>query len=428
MKKLLCLVPILLIFSACTQKFDKGPAVMVDPFIGTDGHGHTFPGATLPFGMVQLSPDTRKDSWDGCSGYHYTDRTIMGFSHTHLSGTGVGDYGDIRFMPLNGDLKIFPGDENQASTGYRSSFNHNSEIASPGYYQVHLNDYNIDVKLTATKRCGFHSYTFPASDESYILIGLSESVTSDRILDSYIKEYSDHEIGGYRRTSGWANNQVIYFYAVFNKPFNDFGIYSDSVAQVDADESKGTDIQAFVKYQTKAGETILVKVGISATGIEGAKKNLETEIKGWNFNAVKKSAVRTWNKELSKIEIEGGTPDERRTLYTALYHSFIAPNIFDDVDGKYLGHDFKIHEAKNFDMYTVFSLWDTYRALHPLFTILQPKLTNDIINSFLDMDEKGGLLPVWELAGNETNCMIGYHSVSVIEDAYKKGYRGFNAP
>lgn len=427
MKKLCCLIPILLIFSACTQRFDKGPATLVDPFIGTDGHGHTYPGATLPFGMVQLSPDTRKDSWDGCSGYHYSDKTIMGFSHTHLSGTGVGDYGDIRFMPMTGELKIIPGDENQPSTGYRSSFDHKTEIASPGYYQVNLKDYKIDVKLSASKRCGFHSYTFPESDKSYILIDLAESVTSDRILDSYIKKFSDNAIGGYRRTSGWANNQIVYFYAVFNKPFNDFGIFSDSVLQSGITEVKGNDLQAFVKYQTGKDEEILIKVGISATGIEGAKKNLEAEIKDWDFNGVKKAALKIWNKELSKIEISGGTPDEQKSFYTALYHSFLAPNIFDDVDGKYLGHDFKVHQAKDFDMYTVFSLWDTYRALHPLFTILQPKLTNDFINSFIDMDEKGGLLPVWELAANETNCMIGYHSVSVIEDAYRKGIRGFDA-
>lgn len=398
----------------------------VDPFIGTDGHGHTFPGATVPFGMVQLSPDTRKDSWDGCSGYHYSDNTIHGFSHKHLSGTGACDYGDVRLMPMTDTLRIYPGPDGQHEEGYRSRFSHETEKAHPGYYKVELLDYKIDVELTSTARCGFHRYTFPASDESYILIDLAEGVTSDKILDSEIKITGDDEIAGFRRTQGWANDHYEYFVAKFSKPFLSKGIIQKDKIVNDSISIRGIDLKAFAMYSTQQDEEILVKVGISAVDLEGARKNLEAEIPGWDFELTVDQAAAEWRKELSKIMVKGGSIAERRAFYTALYHAFIAPNIYSDVDGRYRGNDLKVHNSPGHSIYTVFSLWDTYRAEHPLFTLIQPDRNTDFIRTFLDIYKKRGLLPVWELSGCETYCMIGYHSVPVIVDAYMKGHQDFD--
>ncbi len=427
MNRLLILIFFFAVFSGCQTNKEPEITSFVNPFIGSDGHGHTFPGATLPFGMVQLSPDTRKDSWDGCSGYHYSDKTILGFSHTHLSGTGVGDYGDIRLVPITGELKINPGNENEPGSGYRSKFSHKDEIATPGYYKVFLEDYKISAALTVTKRCGFHKYTFPDNSSSFIIIDLTESVTSDKIAGSELQFYSDTEIGGYRRTKGWAKDQVIYFYAILSKPFDSYGIAKEQQILEGQRESKGSDIKGFVKYSTKKDEEILVKVGISAVSVHGDKNNPLPENQGWDFDQVASQASQTWNDQLSKIRVKGGTAEDKVKFYTAYYHSCIAPNLFTDADRKYRGHDGEIHTAEKFDVYTVFSLWDTYRALHPLMTILEPSRTVDFIKTFVDIYEKSGLLPIWELAGNETFCMIGYHSVPVIVDAYIKGIRGFDA-
>lgn len=410
----------------CMDRSDKGLTSFVNPFIGTDGHGHTYPGASMPFGMVQLSPDTRKDHWDGCSGYHYSDNTIMGFSHTHLSGTGVGDYGDIRFMPITGPLQIRPGSEDDPETGYRSSFSHQNETATPGYYQVFLEDYRINAEMTVTNRCGFHRYTFPKSDEAYIIIDLKESIVTEKNLDLYIHVINDREIRGYRRSSGWAADQVVYFHALFSKPFEHYGIARNGTISEGLEETEGNDIQAFVRFHTGLDEKIMVKVGISPVSMEGAKRNLDAELYHWKFNRVKSQADETWEHELGKIKVKGSDRNDLVKFYTALYHAFLAPNLFMDVDGQYRGHDGNIHLAEDFTVYTVFSLWDTYRALHPLLSFLQPDRTVDFIRTFLDIYEKGGLLPVWELAGNETFCMIGYHAVPVIVDTYLKGLEGFD--
>jgi predicted alpha-1,2-mannosidase len=426
MKKWYWLLP-LLIMAGCDNFYNNHDFLDdVDPFIGTDGHGHTFPGAAFPFGMVQLSPDTRKDNWDACSGYHYTDSAILGFSHTHLSGTGIGDYGDIRFMPATGDLKIRPGKANQPGSGYQSSFSHKNEQASPGYYRVFLEDYSIDAEFTVSPRCGFHQYTFPASDKAYILIDLFESVVTEQIIESSIRFHNNREISGVRRTSGWANDQVVYFYAVFSRPFDSFGIASNGIISEADSNASGNDIQAFIRYKTVKDEIVGVRVGISSVSEEGAKQNLLNEINSLNFDQTRKKAEEAWLNKLSKIEVKGGSSDDRKKFYTALYHCYIAPNLFSDYDGSYRGHDREIHKAAGHDQYTVFSLWDTYRALHPLMTIIEPGVTNDFIKSFLDISEKGGLLPVWELSGNETNCMIGYHSIPVIFDAYIKGIQGYD--
>jgi predicted alpha-1,2-mannosidase len=419
---LLAIITLTLI--SCGQK-PKELTDYVNPFIGTGGHGHTYPGATLPFGMVQLSPDTRINDWDGCSGYHYSDSTILGFSHTHLSGTGVGDYGDIRFMPTVGKLQTNPGNSSRTEAGYRSAFSHQSEIASPGFYKVNLKDYNINVELTTTERSGFHRYQFPKSDSAHIIIDLTESVVSEKILDLKINIENDSTISGKRQSQGWAANQHIYFVALFSKPFQSFGIVENGDLKHGLKTAKALDLKAWVDFNTEENEAILVKVGISAVSIEGARKNLETEIPDWDFEKIKLSAEKKWENELSKIKVEGSNEIDKRIFYTALYHSLLAPNLYSDIDGKYRGHDQEIHQA-NHPVYTVFSLWDTFRAEHPLLSIIDQKRTNDMIKSMLLMYEQGGLLPVWELAANETNCMIGYHSVPVIADAILKGIGDFD--
>jgi predicted alpha-1,2-mannosidase len=425
MRKLIYFV-FLILLAGCSNLSQKDVLTLVNPFIGTDGHGHTYPGAAFPFGMVQLSPDTRKDNWDACSGYHYSDTAILGFSHAHLSGTGVGDYGDIRFTPMTGALRIRPGDGNNPGAGYRSRFSHEKETASPGYYQVFLEDHQVNAEFTVTQRCGLHQYTFPSSRESFILIDLTESVVTEKNPGLSVRIVNDHEISGFRRSSGWAADQVIYFYAVFSRPFDEFGTALDGRILPDTSFAEGNDVQAYVKFVTSENEKVMVKVGISGVSIDGARKNLESEIPGWDFDQVKQQAESAWSRELGRIEVKGGHPDDFVKFYTALYHCYLAPNLFSDVDGLYRGHDGAIHNAADHDVYTVFSLWDTYRALHPLMTLIQPERTVDFIKTFLDIYEKGGLLPVWELAGNETNCMIGYHAVPVIFDAYIKGITGYD--
>ncbi|MBN1341002.1 MAG: GH92 family glycosyl hydrolase [Bacteroidales bacterium] len=398
------------------------PAGFVNPFIGTADHGHTFPGAALPFGMVQLSPDTRLEGWDGCGGYHYSDSIVFGFSHTHLSGTGVPDYADILFMPTTGKVLLENGSENP-DLGYASRFSHENEKASAGYYSVLLSDYGIEVELTATLRAGFHKYVFPAGDESNIIIDLEHR---DKVVESYLCFVNDTLVEGFRRSTAWANDQVVYFAAVFSKPAVHRGITS-RLEPVSANQATGDNIKAFLTFKTGEKETLLVKVGISAVSMEGARNNLLAEIPGWDFEKVKKDARDAWNKELSKISVKGGTDALKTTFYTALYHSFLVPNLFMDVDGSYRGRDFQVHRTEGYNYHTVFSLWDTFRGEHPLFTITQQKRTIDFIKTMIAQYEQGGRLPVWELAACETECMIGYHSVPVIVDAWMKGIRDFDA-
>ncbi|MCF6170718.1 MAG: GH92 family glycosyl hydrolase [Bacteroidales bacterium] len=426
MKKLFTAFVLLILFNACSSHKTNKPVDFVNPFIGTGGHGHTYPGATVPFGMVQLSPDTRKDSWDGCSGYHYSDSVVFGFSHTHLSGTGIGDYGDIRLMPLTGELKTEPGTSENPDAGYASRFDHGHEMAQPGFYAVRLSDYNIFVALTATERAGFHKYLFPAADSAFILIDLKESVVSETILESEVEVVNDSTIRGFRRSRGWAADQYIYFHAVFSKPFDDWGIVENTQRKNGLSAASGTDLKAFVRYATQSRELIFVKVGISAVDYKGAENNLQHEIPGWNFAEVKARAREKWNRELGRIRVEGASEARKTVFYTALYHSLLAPNIYSDADGRYRKHRRQIARSET-PRYTVFSLWDTFRALHPLFTVIQRERTVELIETMLDFYTIDGLLPVWELAANETDCMIGYHAVPVIADAYAKGIRGFDA-
>ncbi|MDR1937565.1 MAG: GH92 family glycosyl hydrolase, partial [Tannerellaceae bacterium] len=411
MKHLICCM-LCGFISSCQTGHDKEVAYgYVDPFIGTGGHGHTFPGATIPYGMVQLSPDTRTLGWDGCSGYHYSDSSIIGFSHTHLSGTGIGDYGDILFMPFQGDIKTEAGDEQNPDTGYRSRFTHKEEKAAPGYYAVKLADYGIDVELTASTRAGFHRYTFSKGGTSGVIIDLSHTIHGHRNPLNEIHLISDTEVAGIKITNGWSTNHQVYFYARFSKPF--------SCELIDTGK-------AVLLFDTNAGDELLAKVGISAVDTDGAKNNLDTEIGDWDFDRVANEAKSQWIDQLNRITVEGGSEDLKKIFYTALYHCSISPNIFSDADHRYRGVDMKIHQAEGFTNYTVFSLWDTFRAFHPLLTIIDPVRDNEFIRSLLSKYEEGGILPKWELAANYTGSMIGYHAVSVIVDAYMKGIRDFD--
>ncbi len=411
----------------------KRPYDYVNPIIGTAGHGHTFPGATLPFGMVQLSPDTYTKGWDWCSGYHYSDSSIMGFSHTHLSGTGRGDLLDVLIMPTTGKLQMNPGSRENPDEGYRSRFSHADEVASAGYYSVFLKDYNIKAELTSTIHGGFHRYTFPETEEANIILDLFHGYDTDSVTESGLTFVNDSLITGYRRSRGWGEgnekdftDQVIFFAAAFSKPFSARGIVKDDVFQEKDLQAAGQNLKAYVKYSTHEGEQVMVKVGISAVDVEGALKNLSEEIQGWEFDQTVSAAKNTWKNELEKIIIEDAPESVRTIFYTALYHSMIAPYTFSDVDGRYRGIDKKIHHADGHTNYTVFSLWDTFRAANPLNTIMHPQRVPDMIQSMLNQYEQSGLLPVWPLWESETNCMIGYHAIPVITDAYLKGLSGID--
>jgi len=396
------------------------------PLVGTDAHGHAYPGATVPFGMVQLSPDTPLQGWDGCSGYHYSDSAIVGFSHTHLSGTGCGCLGDVMLMPTVGKVYLDAGSPGQ---GYSSTFSHAQEHATPGYYSVFLKDPKVTVELTATARCGFHKYTFPESDQAHVVLDLVHNIGNDTIEGS-VKVENNNTISGYRISNGWGGRRVIYFVMQFSKPFDSFGIERNGhQLAADAHESVGRDIKAYVTYKTAANEAILVKVGISGTGIEGARKNLAAEIPEWNFDGVRAAAVKQWQNVFNAVQIETFDPHLRTTFYANLYLSCLAPVLFNDVDGTYRGYDHQNHAGTNFQNYTTFSIWDIYRAEWPLLTLLHPNRINDMVQSMLvqyrELDQH--TTPIWPLWGNETWCMIGYHSVDMIADAYLDGFRGFDA-
>lgn len=415
MKKLiLCFSFFILNFSSFAQ---RDYTSLVNPFIGTGGHGHTYPGASMPFGMMQLSPDTRGADWDGSSGYHYSDSVIYGFSHTHLSGTGIPDYCDVLFMPFVGNVKW-------NSKEYRSTFSHKNEKASPGYYEVLLDKGNIKAQLTTSVRSGMHQYTFPqTAKEGSVLIDLK---WRDEVLESWIEKVSDYELRGLRRSKSWAQNQYLYFDIKFEKPIRHYSVLNDEGKLVNDSKAEGKNLKLSLRFDLTNNKIVRAKVAISGVSAEGAKLNLDSEIKDWNFDKLKTNAKAAWNKELGKIDIKGETKGQQTVFYTALYHTFLVPNIYQDVDGQYRGTDLIIHRSSNTTNYSVFSLWDTYRAYHPLMTIINQKRTSDWISTFLMQYKYGGMLPVWELSGNETFCMIGYHSVSVIVDAYQKGIRGFD--
>ena len=408
------------LFSCAEQDLPKEYTDSVNVFIGTGGHGHTFPGATLPHGMVQLSPDTRLLGWDACSGYYYDDTSIMGFTHTHLSGTGIGDYGDILFMPVVGEKPLIAGTAENPDEGYRSRFSHEQESARPGYYQVLLQDDSINVELTATLRAGLHRYTYPKASDARLIVDMEPTIHGHQHPVTQIRVVNDSTIAGMKYTVGWAKHHYVYFYAVFSSPF-DYKLYSGTEYQSDSTSVTVNTAKAVMSFRNlPADGRVLAKVGISSVDEEGARLNVEAEIPNWDFEGVMKQANTVWNEALGKIDIETSDNDSRTVFYTSLYHAFIQPSLASDVDGRYrtMGHEIK--QDVSYTNYTVFSLWDTFRAAHPLYTIVTPEQNQAFIRSLLRKYDEGGILPKWELASNETGTMIGYHAVSVIADAMMK--------
>ena len=424
MRKLLfSVLAFLSVLGACTSPQSSQPETdytqLVNPFIGTDFTGNTYPGAQAPFGMVQLSPDNGLGGWDRISGYFYPDSTIAGFSHTHLSGTGAGDLYDVLFMPVT-----LPFKEAEGELGIHSKFSHQDEEASAGYYRVKLQDYNINVELTATPRCGVQRYTFPKA-ESMVILNLKKAMNWDFTMDSQIEIVDSCNIRGYRFSEGWARGQKLYFATRFSKPFK--SVELDNAEIKLKGEKVGTSNIARFMFDTEEGEQITIVTALSGVSVEGAVKNLNAEAPHNDFNQYLADAKADWNKQLQRIDVKGGNTDDQVNFYTALYHSMIAPTIYSDVDGQYYGPDKQVHQADGWVNYSTFSLWDTFRAAHPLFTYTEPERVGDMVQSFIAFYEQNGRLPVWNFWGSETDMMIGYHAVPVIVDAYLKGIGDFDA-
>ena len=415
--------------SAPSPSHEEEVTKFVKIAIGTGGHGHTYPGATVPFGMVQLSPDTYNDGWDWCSGYHYSDNSIMGFSHTHLSGTGASDMLDFLLMPGTGPSKIFPGSRQNPGEGYRSRFSHEEETAEPGYYSVILRDYGIRAELSATERAGIHRYTFPQSDSSHFILDLVHAYGSSPVLWANLKIIGNDTVVGGRSVKGWAPGSEIYFAMKFSKPFRSSEIVSDDKRlNAEIREAKGNSLKCLFNFETSKGEMVLVKTGISGVSIEGAQKNLDSEMPGWDFDKVRRGAHVAWSKNLSKINITTDNLRHKRIFYTAMYHMMVAPTLFDDVDGNYRGMDGKVHQVPSgLHNYSTFSLWDTYRAAHPMYTLCLGELVPDFVNCLARMSaESPDGVPIWPLQARETFCMTGYHSSSVFAEAVTKGFKGID--
>lgn len=404
----------------------------VNPFIGTGAvdasslSGSNFPGATVPFGMVQLSPDTQLRPDNPASGYDYNDKTIIGFSHTHLSGTGVSDLFDFLFMPTTGEIRTTPGDANKPGSGYQSAFSHKEESAKPGYYQVKLKDYDINAELTATSHVGFHRYTFPSTKEGHVILDLNHSLNkqrpywSCRIIDAGIRQVSNTAIEGYRILTGWAPFRKVYFYAEFSKPIISNQMVDGGRVYENSKIVNGSNVRAAFNFDTSDSTPLLLKVGISSVSMENAKANLQAEVNDWDFDKVVTSAQNQWEKVLNRIVIDG-TLQQKQIFYTGMYHAFTQPNNIADVNGDYMATDYTIHNAADKKHYSTFSLWDTYRAAHPLYTIVAPKETSEFVHSMLRQYETFGYLPIWQLWGEENYCMIGNHAIPVIVDAVMKG-------
>ena len=408
------------------------PVDHVNPFLGTDFFGHTFPGASLPFAMVHLSPDMNNQGWTYCAGYIYSESSIMGFSHTHWSGVGMVNGGEVLLMPTVGQkLQTVPGSLENPDEGYRSRFDHADEIASPGYYSVLLKDYNVKAELTSTQRAGFHRYTFPKSENSRIILDLGHQIGNNTSTDlSELKILNNNRIEGIKS----AGLGKVYFVAEFSKPFAYYGTFDNDLKTPESGGSvwpykngeTGKNIGAFVSFRTTEKEQIMVKVGISYTSVDGARKNLNVEIPDWDFDAIRNNARKIWEKELSKISIEGATKDQKEIFYTSMYHSLLSQYISQDVDGKYFGSDKKVHEAKGYDFYGSFSCWDTYRTQHPLLTIIAPDHVNDFIKSIVAKTKDYGWLPAQHFLNIFGEAMVGDHLIPIVVDAYMKGYRDFD--
>jgi predicted alpha-1,2-mannosidase len=427
MKKYIWLLP-LLILSGCNLgdpgaiKSDLDPLKYVDPFVGTGGHGHTFPGATTPFGMVQLSPDTRLEGWDGCSGYHFSDNYIYGFSHTHLSGTGVSDYGDLLLMP-SGAKNWHNG--SKSSGGYRQYFSHKNEMASPGFYQVYLDSLDLVASMTASPRTGIHQYQYSLQHPQYLAIDLAHR---DEVLSADLELLDAYTLRGHRHSKEWAQDQRLYFYIKLSHPIKSVLHKESDPIENAFDFEYRKDLQmAYLKFDNPENSPVEIKVGISAVDQDGAFQNYMAEAAGKSFNQMRFETEKLWRDQLLKIKVAAKEQGDLINFYSSLYHSMIAPNLYQDVDGRYRGMDLEIHQDTTFNYYTVFSLWDTFRAAHPLYTIIEPERSVDFVKTLLAKYDEGGIMPIWDLASNYTGCMIGYHGVSVIADAYLKGLDGFDA-
>lgn len=413
-----CLAALL---AACTSQ-KENPVDFIDPFIGTGFHGHTYPGATVPFGAVQLSPDTRAGNWDACAGYHYDDSTITGFSHTHLSGTGCIDLGDLLIRPTTQSIDL-----SKKTICTPTVFRHEDEKAEAGYYAVLLHEEGIRAELTATAHTGVHRYTFPKESTPTVIVDLKHSLDNEHIYESSLQVVNPHEITGMRNTRGWSDNQRIYFVIQCSQPFEKATLVSNQKA-LEGKEAEGTDLQALLKFKDHTSEPIVMKVGLSIVSVENARENLQAEVEGFDFDAVKQAAYHTWNDAVSAIKVEGGTEEQKTNFYTALYHSMVVPNVVSDVNGQYRRHDQTIGQLPQGTVqYSTFSLWDTFRAWNPMMTLIDTTLVTNMIHSFLHIYDASGELPLWPLSAGETGTMIGYHSASVIADAYMKGIRGFDA-
>ncbi len=398
----------------------------VDPYIGTGGHGHVFVGANVPYGAVQLGPSNISTGWDWVSGYHISDTTIIGFAHQHLSGTGIGDLGDVVFLPFTGDVRFDRGEPSDPTSGAYSFFRRETEKVQPGYYAVHLDRFGVDAELTSTARVGFHQYRYRAEEEPKVLINLDAGTGWEGEKEGHLIIENDTVVSGYRRSVGWAKNQTIYFTATFSKPFINYKL-ADSVAIKEGNEITASRAYAQLGFSgSKNVQEIQVKVAVSPVSIANAKQNMQEELPEWDFDAVRSGADQAWNEELQKIKVETTDTIARKIFYTALYHTMIAPSLFNDVNGDYMGADFKPHRLEKGNNYTTFSLWDTYRAAHPLMSIINTSKVPDMINSMLRIYQEQGKLPVWHLVGNETDCMVGNPGIIVVADAYLKGIEGFD--
>lgn len=425
----LVLYSFLILTTSCSKNKDdikeQNLTPYVDPYIGTGAHGHVFMGANVPFGLVQLGPSNISEGWDWCSGYHLSDSTIFGFSHMHLSGIGTGDLGDINLMPVIGEVNLNKGKPGDYSSGMYSLFDRKTEKVKPGYYAVHLERYGVNVELTATKRVGFHKYTFPKSADARVIIDLFHGLSWDKSVDCHIFQEDNKTISGYRYSTGWANDQRVFFTINFSKPIKGF-ILHDGENPIEGKELKGERVFGQVLFDTEDNEDIFIKVALSPTSIENAKANMLSELAEWDFEKTITNADKAWNDELNKIHIKTDDQSIKRIFYTSLYHSMIAPSEFCDVNGDYYGADHQMHKGEGFINYTTFSLWDTYRAAHPLMTIIHPEKMSDIINTMLTINKQQGKLPVWHLVGCETDAMVGNPGVPVVADAILKGYTGFD--
>ena len=430
MKKQYLLILCAILIISCTKKTglnynkEKSAISYVDPFIGTGGHGHTYPGATVPFGMLQVSPVNGISGWDWCSGYHYSDSIAIGFSHLSLSGTGIGDLADIIFMPVNKEVDLSVNPQSRDSITYKSSYSHQNEKATPGYYQVFLEDHDVNVELTTSKRTANHKYTFKKGDKNSVVIDLGFAINWDKPLETSLKIEDDFTISGTRFSKGWAQNQKVFFVAKFSKPITSYKIFADGNL-TDKKTVKSTKTTTQLFFDTDAKNELQVKVALSSVSVENAKDNLDTP--DFNFESVKTAAESSWEKALSSFNVETKSDSLKTIFYTALYHAQLAPVTFSDKNGQFRLENDSIATAENYTAYSTLSLWDTFRAEHPLLTLIAPDKVSDMINSMLAYYETKKILPVWTLYGNETNTMTGYHSIPVIVDAYKKGIRGFDA-